>query len=151
VLGVKGPDPLLKELVSLRDSISVALAVSGIGTLLTGVHAAVHRGGGFHNGVALVFVGLVAVHLWLNRQAAVRRLTTPRGLVRIGMLIALVVVILVADGTSSHIIAALLFTTAVGVHVWLYRRVIAWRLARLGWRWAWVAAGVLPVADRLAG
>lgn len=139
-------------MIKMRDSISIGLAVSGAGTFLAGAHAAVaNEGGGLHRVVALLFVGLVGVHLWLNHKMVVRRLTTPAGFVRIGMVLTLVGVFLMGDSTSPHIIAALLFTTAVGVHVWLYRRAIVRRFARLGWRWAWIGAGVLPIAHLLAG
>jgi len=137
--------------MKIRDSISIGLAVSGAGTFLTGMHAAVvNEGGGFHRVVALLFVCLVGVHLWLNRKMVVRRLAALAGFVRIGMVVTLLGVFLMGDSTSFHITAALLFTTAVGFHVWLYRRAIARRFARLGWRWAWIGAGILPIAHLLA-
>jgi hypothetical protein len=140
-----------REVIKIRDSTSIGLAVSGAGTFLTGMHAAVvNEGGGFHRVVALLFVGLVGVHLWLNQKTVVRRLAALTGFVRIGMVLTLVAVLLVGDSTSSHITAALRFTTAVGVHVWLYRRAIVRRFARLGWAWAWIGAGILPIAHLLA-
>jgi hypothetical protein len=131
----------------MRSPISIAMAFSGIATFLSGVLATVDIGDDFHPVVALLFVGLVAVHLWLNRQTVVGRLTRLVGFIRIVMAMTLVGVILLSDSIGLHIIAALAFTALVGVHAWQYRQVMARRVALRGWKWVWIGAGVLLLAS----